>query len=62
MSDDKSKRGAPDNRLIDVNDADEVRNWSKSFGVTADELKAAVGQVGTSAENVREALKKKKKR
>jgi hypothetical protein len=50
MADDKSKRGSPDNRLIDVNDANEVRNWSKSFGVTADELKAAVGRVGTSAE------------
>jgi hypothetical protein len=59
MADDKSKRGSPDNRLIDVNDANEVRNWSESFGVTADELKAAVGRVGTSAEKVREALKKR---
>jgi hypothetical protein len=58
MSDDKSNRGAPDSKRIDVNDPDEVRHWTRSLGVTAEELKAAVSRVGTSAEKVRESLRK----
>jgi hypothetical protein len=58
MSDDKSQRGSPDNRRIDIHDPDEVRHWSKSFGVTRERLKEAVARVGTSAEKVRESLKK----
>jgi hypothetical protein len=58
MSDDKSQRGAPDNKRIDVHDPDEVRHWSKSLGVTPEQLKEAVARVGTSAEKVRESLRK----
>jgi hypothetical protein len=58
MSDDKSQRGAPDNKRIDVNDPDELRHWSKSLGVTPEQLKDAVARVGTSAEKVRESLRK----
>jgi hypothetical protein len=58
MSDDKSQRGAPDNRRIDMNDRDEVRHWSKSLGVTPEQLKDAAARVGTSAEKVRESLSK----
>jgi len=58
MSDDKSKRGSPDNKRIDVHDPNELRHWSKSLGVTPDELKAAVSRAGTSAERVREFLGK----
>jgi hypothetical protein len=58
MSDDKGKRGSPDNKLIDVNDPDEIRNWTKSFGVSAEQLKQAVKAVGTSADKVRAHLKK----
>jgi hypothetical protein len=58
MSDDKSQRGAPDNKRIDIHDPDEVRHWSKSLGVTPEQLKEAVARVGTSAEKVRESLRK----
>ena len=59
MSDDKSKRGAPDNRRIDIHDPNELRHWSHSLGVSPDQLKEAVARVGTSAEKVRESIAKK---
>jgi hypothetical protein len=58
MSDDKSKRGAPDNKRIDIHDPNEVRHWSQSLGVTPEQLKEAVARVGTSAQRVRESLGK----
>jgi hypothetical protein len=58
MSDDKSKRGSPDRDRIDVHDPNEVRNWSKSLGVSPEKLKEAVAQVGTSASKVREHLRR----
>ena len=54
MADDKSARGRADRDRIDVNDPDELRNWSKSLNKTAEEIKDAVRVVGTSAERVRE--------
>ena len=56
MADDKTKRGRPDRDFIDVNDDDELRNWSKSLNKTSDEIKAAVRVVGNSASKVREYL------
>jgi len=56
MSDDRTKRGAPDRRMIDINDPDEVRNWSESLGVSKDQLEQAVHAVGTTAAKVREYL------
>jgi hypothetical protein len=58
MSDDKRQRGAPDIKRIDVNDPNELRHWSSSLGVTPEQLKDAVSRVGTSAEKVRESLRK----
>jgi len=34
----------------------EVRDWSKKFGVTQEELKKAVAKLGTSAEAVKKHL------
>jgi hypothetical protein len=56
MSDDKSNRGAPDRDRIDLNDPDEVRNWTKSLGVTKEELQRAVEAVGTTAGKVYDYL------
>ena len=56
MSDNKSNRSSPDNKRIDINDPNEVRHWTGSFGVTAEKLKQAVEKVGTSAEKVRAHL------
>jgi hypothetical protein len=58
MSDDRSQRGAPDNRRIDMNDRDDVRHCSKSLGVTPEQLKDAVARVGTSSGKVHESLRK----
>ncbi len=56
MSDDKSNRGSPDRDRIDINDPDEVRNWTKSLGVTKEELQRAVEAVGTTAGKVYDYL------
>jgi hypothetical protein len=41
-----------------VNEEYELRDWSKSFGVSPEELKKAVAQVGDRAEAVRQHLGK----
>ena len=56
MTDDRTNRGQPDRDLINVNDEDELRNWSRSLNKTSDEIKAAVRVVGNSAARVREYL------
>jgi hypothetical protein len=57
MSDDLKKRGGRDRHRIDVNQDYELRDWSKKFGVTPDELKKAVAAAGTNAEAVEKHLK-----
>jgi hypothetical protein len=58
MSDNTSKTGL-DRQLVSLNEDYEIRDWTKSFGCTEDELRAAVKAVGNSAEKVREYLSKK---
>jgi hypothetical protein len=58
MGDDKSQRGAPDRRMIDIDDENELRYWSEVLGVTADRLRATVAKVGPIAAKVREELRK----
>ena len=60
MSDDKTKRGSPDLDRIDMNDPDEVRNWTKSLNVTKEELQRAVAAAGNNAAKVREYLGRQK--
>lgn len=57
---DTKRRGSPDSERINVNQEHELRDWSKLLGVTPERLKAAVQEVGPSAEAVRELLKGKK--
>lgn len=58
MSDDKSKTGGQDRKRINLNEDYEVRDWTKSLGVTEQQLRDAVKAVGDSADKVREHLKK----
>lgn len=58
MSDDKTARNSPDNKRIDILDENEVRHWTHSLGVTKEQLQQAVAAVGTSAEKVRQHLRK----
>jgi Protein of unknown function (DUF3606) len=57
MADDKGKPGGQDRTRINVNEDYELRDWSKKFGVSADQLRAAVKAVGTGAQAVEQHLK-----
>ncbi len=59
MPDDKSKRGDRDRKRINVNEDYELRDWSRKFGVSPDQLKAAVQAVGDNASAVEKHLKGK---
>lgn len=61
MSDDKTKPGGQDRTRINVNEDYELRDWSKKFNVTPEQLKAAVGAVGNSAMAVERHLKQSNK-
>jgi hypothetical protein len=56
MSDDRTNRGSPDRDRIDLSDPDEVRNWTKSLGVTREQLEQAVQAAGNTADKVRDYL------
>ena len=58
MSDDKSKTGA-DRKLISLEQAHELRDWTKSLGCTEQQLRDAVKAVGNSAEAGRAYREKK---
>ncbi|MGM9486364.1 DUF3606 domain-containing protein [Ideonella sp. YS5] len=58
MSDNLQQRGGQDRRRIDVNEPYELRDWSRKFGVSPDELRDAVRAVGTDAEKVEQHLKR----
>lgn len=58
MSDDKRKPGTPDRDRINVNEDYEVQCWTKTLGVTADELRAAVKAVGPTSAAIRTHLGK----
>ncbi|MEO7337330.1 MAG: DUF3606 domain-containing protein [Caldimonas sp.] len=57
MSDDRTKASGQDRTRINVNEDYEVRDWSKKFGVTGEQLKAAVKAVGDKASAVEAHLK-----
>jgi hypothetical protein len=56
MADDKSKVGNSDRDRINVHESYEVRDWAEKFGVSHDELKAAVREVGPMAADVARKL------
>lgn len=58
MSDDTQQRHGQDRTRINVHEDYELRDWSKKFGVTPEQLKQAVAAVGTSAAAVEQHLKK----
>ena len=56
--DNQKTAGSADRERINVNEDYELRDWSKKFGVTHDELKAAVKAVGPMVKDVEVYLKK----
>jgi hypothetical protein len=57
MSDDKSQSQGQDRKRINVNQDYELRDWSRKFGVTPEQLKRAVAKVGDRADDVERELK-----
>jgi hypothetical protein len=57
MSDDTSKKGLQDRTRINTSEDYELRYWSEKFGVSRDQLKAAVDKVGNSVSAVEKELK-----
>jgi hypothetical protein len=58
IADDKSKTRPEDAERVNVHEDYELEYWSKKFGSTRDELKAAVKKVGVMAKDVEAELKK----
>lgn len=56
--DNKDKTGAPDRDLINTSENYESEYWAKKFGVSIEQLKAAVRAAGNSATAVEKHLKK----
>jgi hypothetical protein len=52
MADDPTNRGTQDRTRINVHQEHEVRYWTRKFGVTKEQLEAAVKKVGVSARKV----------
>ena len=58
MPDFKKHRTEPERARIDLNDAQDVRYWTKEFRVSEAQLRSAIDLVGsTSATRVREFLR-----
>jgi len=56
MTDNLKKRAPQDGKLINVNEAWELRYWSKTLNVTPERLKELVKEHGVSARKIREVL------
>lgn len=56
MPDDKTRSGGQDRQRINVHEDYELRDWARKFGVSPEELKAAVDRVGDRADEVERYL------
>ena len=56
MADDLKNRGAQDRARVNVNEDHEVRYWTQKWGVSQEQLAAAVNKVGVSADAVAREL------
>jgi hypothetical protein len=59
MADDRNSRGQQDRIRINVHEDYELRDWSKKFDVTPDQLRQAVDAVGVMAQEVAKHLGKR---
>jgi hypothetical protein len=58
---DREKPIVPDFRRVIIHEEHELNYWTKEFGVSEKELRQAVMEVGTSAEEVKKYLEEKSK-
>jgi hypothetical protein len=61
MPDDPGIKGSQDRKRINVHEQHEMTYWTKALNVSADALRNAVKEVGTSAKKVKDFFEKKKK-
>lgn len=54
--DDLKKKGTPDRSRINMHEDYEVKYWTKTLGVSKEQLQKAVDKVGNSAAAVRKEL------
>ncbi|MCU1238264.1 MAG: hypothetical protein JWP63_6231 [Candidatus Solibacter sp.] len=59
MADDKTKTAPQDAQRVNANEDYEVEYWSKKFGCTPEQLKAAVRKAGVMAKDVEAELKRR---
>jgi hypothetical protein len=57
MADDKNKVGGQDRARVNMSEDYEVQDWTRSLGVTREQLQEAVDAVGDQAEAVRNYLR-----
>ena len=57
MADNPSIRGGGDRQRINVDQDYELRHWSEKFGVSSDELRRAVREVGPMVDDVEKHLR-----
>ena len=57
MADNRSKTAPQDAQRVNVDEDYEIAYWTKKFGCTATQLKAAVKKVGVMAKSVEKELK-----
>ena len=57
MADDKTRAHGADRSRIDIHQDYELRDWSRKFGVTPEQLKQAVRAAGDRADAVERHLK-----
>ena len=58
MADDKNQTAGRDRARISLSEDYEVRDWSNKFGVTPEQLRAAVQAVGSMAKDVEAYLQR----
>jgi hypothetical protein len=58
MADDLKNRGAQDRARVNVHEAHEVAYWTKKWGISKEQLAAAVEKAGVSADAVARELGK----
>ncbi|GAC1309663.1 MAG: hypothetical protein NVSMB24_25520 [Mucilaginibacter sp.] len=56
--DNKNNIGGLDRDRINIHENYEVEYWTKTLGISAEQLREAVKSAGTSADSVRQHLKK----
>ncbi len=59
MTDDLRNRGPMDRAHINIHEDHEVDWWTRKLGVSSDQIRDAVAQVGTSAELVARQLNRR---